>query len=175
MQKQKIIIIAGAILALMAVFMTKAYIDQERQKVFAEAKKKIAGMQANISKNQSQVLMATRDIPKGSTIAEDSVEVKVIPDQYRQPQAVTSIGRVMGMVTIASIAKGEQIILTKLVQSRQLGGLAEGTPIGKRAITISVDNLASLAGMINPGDYVDVIAMVAVPVQTAEGKQSSQI
>ncbi len=175
MQKQKIIIIAGVILALMAVFMTKTYIDQERRRAFDEAKKKVAGMQANISKNQSQVLVATRDIPKGATIDEGSVEANVVPEQYRQPQAVSSIDRILGMVTVVSIAKGEQITLTKLVQSRQFGGLAEGTPVGKRAITISVDNLASLAGMIKPGDYVDVIAMVLVPVQTSEGKQSSQV
>ncbi len=40
MQKQRIIIIIGIILAVAAVFMTKTYIDQQRQQVIEEAKKK---------------------------------------------------------------------------------------------------------------------------------------
>jgi len=175
MQRQKIIIIIGIVLALAAVFMTKAYIDQQRQQVVAEAKKKIANIEQNISKSQAKVLVANKDIPKGAIITAESLNTSVIPEQYLQPQAVSSAERILGMVAVLPIAKGEQVTLSKLVQPRQSGGLAEGTPIGKRAITISVDSLAGLGGMIKPGDYVDVIALVPVPVMTAEGKQVNQI
>ncbi|MFH1397212.1 MAG: Flp pilus assembly protein CpaB [Candidatus Omnitrophota bacterium] len=174
MPKQKIILIIGVILAIMAVFMTKTYIDQQRQLAEDDARKKISNMQASIPKNEVQVLIANKDIPKGVTIDASSLETSVVPEKYRQPQAVSSVDRILGMVTINSIAKGEQITLSKLAQTRQLGGLAEGTPVGKRAITVSVDNIASLAGMIKPGNYVDIIALVPVPVQTPDGKQVSQ-
>lgn len=175
MQKQKIMLIAGVVLAMMAVFMTKAYIDQERQKALNDAKKKIANMQANIPKSQVQVLVASKDIPKGSVISEGSIEVSVIPEQYRQPQAVSSVERILGMITVVQMEKGEQVTLTKLAQAKQAGGLAEGTPIGKRAVTVSMDTISALAGMIKPGDYVDVMAMVPIPVQTADFKQATQI
>ncbi|MEK6655498.1 MAG: Flp pilus assembly protein CpaB, partial [Thermodesulfobacteriota bacterium] len=55
------------------------------------------------------------------------------------------------------------------------GGLAEVTPVGKRAITISVDNIAALAGMIKPGDYVDLIVLLPVPVLGPDGKQIIQV
>lgn len=175
MQRQKIIIIIGVLLALMAVFMTKAYIDQQRQQVVDEAKKKIASLEKNISKHEVKVLIANKDIPRGAVIAAENLETNVIPDQYLQPQAVSSADRILGMVAVVAISKGEQISLSKLVQPRQLGGLAEGTPVGKRAITISVDNISALGGMIKPGDYVDVMALVPVPVQTADGKQVNQM
>ena len=175
MQKQKIIIIIGIVLALAAVLMTKAYIDQQRQQVIAEAKKKIAYIEQSLPKSQVKALIASRDIPKGAIIKADSLDTSIIPEQYLQPQAVFSAERVLGMVAILPIAKGEQITLSKLVQPRQLGGLAEGTPIGKRAITISVDSLSGLGGMIKPGNYVDVIALLPVPVTTADGKQVNQI
>ncbi|MCX5695861.1 MAG: Flp pilus assembly protein CpaB [Candidatus Omnitrophica bacterium] len=175
MQRQKIIIIIGVVLALMAVFMTKAYIDQQRQQVIDESKKKIASLEKNISKHEVKVLIANKDIPRGAAIAAESLETIIIPDQYLQPQAVSSADRILGMVAVVAISKGEQISLSKLVQPRQLGGLAEGTPVGKRAITISVDNISALGGMIKPGDYVDVMALVPVPVQTADGKQVSQM
>jgi len=175
MQKQKIIIIIGVVLALIAVFMTKTYIDQQRQQVIADAKIKIASMEQNISKNEVKVLVANKDIPRGAAISAENLETTTIPEQYRQPQAVSTLDRVFGMVTVAPIAKGEQISLSKLVQPKELGGLAEGTPVGKRAITISIDNLAALAGMIKPGDYVDVIALLPVPVQMPDGKQVNQM
>jgi pilus assembly protein CpaB len=175
MQRQKIIIIIGIVLALAAVFMTKTYIDQQRQQVIAEAKKKIAYIEQSLPKSQVKALIASRDIPKGAIIKADSLDTSIIPEQYLQPQAVSSAERVLGMVAVLPIAKGEQITLSKLVQPRQLGGLAEGTPIGKRAVTISVDSLSGLGGMIKPGNYVDVIALLPVPVTTADGKQVNQI
>jgi pilus assembly protein CpaB len=175
MQKQRIIIIIGILLAVAAVFMTKTYIDQQRQQVIEEAKKKIANIEQTLPKTQVKVLVAGKDIPKGNIIAADSLTTSIIPEQYLQPQTVSSADRILGMVAIVQIAKGEQITLSKLVQPRQLGGLAEGTPIGKRAITISVDSLSGLGGMINPGNYVDVIALLPVPVTTVEGKQVNQM
>ena len=175
MQKQKIIIIIGVVLALMAVFMTKAYIDQQRQQVIDEAKRKIAKIEQDISKNEVKVLIANKDIPRGTIIAAENLETSIIPEQYRQPQAVSSADRALGMVAVVAISKGEQITLSKLAQPRQLGGLAEGTPVGKRAITIAVDNLSALGWLVKPGDYVDVIALVPVPVQTMDGKQVNQM
>ena len=171
MQKQKLILIAGAALALIAVFMVKTYLDQQRQAITEKAKKALEKAQAN----QTAVLVAKNDIARGATIELDAVEVKITPNQFVQPQAVTSLDRISGMVTIAPISKGEQITLSKLVYTKQAGALSQVTPVGKRAITISVDNISSLAGMIKPGDYVDVICASPVPVQTQDGKQTTQV
>ena len=111
----------------------------------------------------------------GSTLDADLLETTIVPNQFVQPEAVTSLTRVEGMKTIAPIKKGEQISLSKLSYGQSMGGLAEATPVGMRAITISVDNIAALAGMIKPRDYVDVVAMIPVPVQTADGKQGAQL
>ncbi len=174
-EKQKLILIIGAVLALIAIFMTKTYIDQQRQQVIVEAKRKIASIEQNISKNEIKVLVANKDIPRGAAIELGNLETIIIPEQYRQPQAVSTPDRALGMVAVVPISKGEQISLNKLVQPRELGGLAQGTPVGKRAITISVDNISALAGLVEPGDYVDVIALIPVPVQTPDGKQVNQM
>lgn len=171
MPKQRIILIIGVVLALAAVFMTKVYIDQQRQAIQEQAKKDLA----NIRARQSSVLVAKKDIPRGTAIDETMFETAIIPDKYVVPQAVTSLDRIAGMVTIAAISKDEQITLTKLSFARRSGGLAEVTPMGKRAITISVDNIAALAGMIKAGDYVDVIAMLPEIIQSSEGKQATQL
>lgn len=170
-QKQKIILIGGIVLGLAAVFMTKMYIDQQRQAVEVQAKRALANIQAN----QTTVLVAKNDIPKGTQINASLLEQQIIPNKYAQPNAATSLDRVEGMITIATISKGQQITRDVLSQSRQAGGLAAITPAGKRAISIRVDNISSLIGMINPGDYVDISYVGAVPIQTPDGKTATQM
>jgi len=171
LQKQQIYLISGVVLALIALFMIKVYLDQQRKTAEQQAASKFKKMQ----ENQASVLVATKDITRGAAIDPDSFEAKIIPNQFVQPGAVTSLDRISGMITIAPVSKGEQITLNKLSYARQAGGLAEVTPAGKRAITISVDNIASLAGMVKAGDYVDVIAMIPQQVSIGDGKTASQL
>ncbi len=159
-------------MAIISDFIVKAYLDEQRQIMEEKAKKTVAKIQTN----QAAVLVAKQNIPKGTSMEPGMFEPAIIPNQYLQPQAVTSADRITGMVTIAPIEKGEQITLSKLSQAARVsgGGLAGTTPVGKRAVTISVDNVAALGGMIKPGDYVDVIVTIPVPEQTADGKQVLQ-
>ena len=172
-EKQKLILIGGLVLGVVAVFMVKMTIDQQKLIAQAQAKKSIANMQAN----QTSVLVAKRDIPKGSTIESDMLDTAIVPNRFVQPQAATSLDRISEMISIAPISKGEQISLSKLSSSQKLSGgnLAGVTPAGKRAISIPVDSIASVSGMVRPGDYVDIIATLQVPVQGPEGKMSSQM
>jgi pilus assembly protein CpaB len=173
-EKQKLILISGVVLGLVAVLMTKMYLDQQKLEAQAQAKKSLAKIQAN----QSVVLVAKKDIPSGSIIESDMIDSSIVPNQFVQPQAVTSVDRVLGMITLAPISRGEQISLSKLSKARResnAGGLAGNTPAGKRAISISVDSISSVSGMVRPGDYVDVIATLQIPVQGPDGQLSSQI
>lgn len=172
-EKQKLILISGIVLGIVAIFMTKMYLDQQKLAVQERAKQAIANMQAN----QAAVLVAKDDIQKGVTIEPSMLETAIIPNQYVQPQAVTSLDRIAGMVTVAPISKGEQISLSKLASDKQAGGgdLSGATPSGKRAITIVVDNIASLSGLIKPGDYVDVLAMLQIPTQGSDGQTTGQM
>ena len=174
-EKQKLILISGVVLGVVAILMTKMYLDQQRQEVQAQAQKSLDNMQAS----QAVVLVAKQDIPSGSVMESNMVDSSIVPNQYIQPQAATSIDRVLGMITLAPISKGEQISLSKLSKARKEsargGGLAGNTPVGKRAISISVDSIASVSGMVKPGDYVDVIATLQVPTQGADGQITGQV
>ncbi|MCX5715232.1 MAG: Flp pilus assembly protein CpaB [Candidatus Omnitrophica bacterium] len=172
MQKQKIILIAGVVLAIIGIMMVKVYIDQQRQQAIERANVVMQSQQAN----QTPVLVAKQDIARGAVVSPESLEVAIVPNRFVQPQAVTSLDRIAGMITVAPISKGEQITLSKLTYQRRSGALAELTPVGKRAITISIDNVSSaLLGMLKVGDYTDIIALLPVPVQTPDGKPAAQI
>ncbi len=54
--------------------------------------------------------------------------------------------------------------------------LALKTPQGKRAVTVKIDSLAAVGGLLNPGDLVDVIARLRVPqgMIGKDGKRKQQ-
>ena len=164
--------VAGVALGLIAVFMVNVYISQQR----VIDRKRIQEEIANSQANQASVLVAKEDIARGVPIEASMLDVAIVPTKYIQPQAVTSLDRVAGMTTITTISKGEQITLNKLITSKDAGGesLAMATPLGKRAITISVDGINAVGGMIKPGDYVDVTAMIPMPFMNQQGQQSAQ-
>src|SRR5208283_1357158 len=54
--------------------------------------------------------------------------------------------------------------------SRSNRSLPLKTPAGKRAVTVMIDSLEAVGGLLNAGDFVDVIAELNVPAQTAERK-----
>ena len=174
-EKQKLILIGGVVLGVVAILMTKMYLDQQRQEAQEQAKKSLAKMQAD----QTVVMVAKQDIPAGSVIEANMLDSSIVPNRFIQPQAVTSIDRVLGMISLAPISKGEQIVLSKLSKARREGAgggsLAGNTPAGKRAISIAVDSISSVSGMVRPGDYVDVIATLQIPVQGQDGQISSQV
>jgi len=45
----------------------------------------------------------------------------------------------------------------------QKSSLSLRTPAGKRAYTVLIDSLSAVGGMVNPGDYVDILAQMNIP------------
>jgi pilus assembly protein CpaB len=173
--RKKLPLIIGIVLALMASFLIKVYTDQQHAADVAEANRKLAKIQSE----QVSILVAAKDLPKGAMLDKDSVAAMIISNQYVQPQAATSLDRVSGMIAAVPISRGEQITLNKFISAREVtssgNSLAMVTPIGKRAVTIPIDSISAVGGMIRPGDYVDVVAMLTVPALNAQGKKVTQV
>lgn len=171
--KKLIFIVAGVVLLGVAFVLINTEFQRQQQEATKKANKKFQQMQAD----QTSVLIAKKNIPKGTVIDSTMLDTKIFPSKYVQPQAATSLDRVSGMVAVMDIPQDDQITLAKVSGTKGAGavGLASVTPMGKRAITITVDNMASLSGMVKPGNYVDIIAMIQVPVQSPDGKTTGQV
>jgi len=48
-------------------------------------------------------------------------------------------------------------------EAKSVSSLALRTPAGKRAYTVMIDSLSAVGGLINPGDFVDIIAHMNLP------------
>lgn len=144
MDKKKLSIVLAFVLALMAVAMIRNYISQTEKK-FVKSEKK------------AYVLVATTNIPAGTTIDETMIKFDAVPEKYVQPKATSSQSLVVGKRAIADIFPGEQIMSTKLTIAVKNTSLAMRTPQGKRAIAFTIPYLSAVGGKVRPGDYVDVI------------------
>lgn len=107
------------------------------------------------------ILVASRDIPVGTTIDERMLDVRVVPgsalasDTFREADRAA----VVGQTTRYPIASGEQLGATKLVASPDVRALSFQIPSGMRAFTIPVSESESPAGLLAPGDFVDVLVV----------------
>ena len=160
------IIIAG-VLGFIATLLINFYIQQQTE----EAKRRVLAGQ----KMMTSVIIAKRDIPAGTMIEEDMLREETVRREQLQPSAATTVARVLNKIAMAPIAKGEQVLLNKITISGQEVSLSAKVPRGKRALTIPVDNIASVGGMLRPGDHVDILGMVPIPQINAEGKQVVQM
>jgi len=167
--KRRFPLIIGIILGVVAIILTNQHIQQERRRVIHETRQELVQVQ----KDLVSVVIAKTEIPAGGTIEVRDLDMQLVHISGLQPNAARSLERIIGMMTAVPISKGEQILLSKLISTERATSLAVATPVGKRAITIPVDTISSVGGMIKPGDYVDVMGIVDIPI-TQEGKQVAQ-
>ena len=120
---------------------------------FRGKEKALEGMSA-----PAPALVAAQYIASGARIDRTLVEVKQVPRAFIQPGALRSVEEAEGQVALAPIAPGEQIIANKLTTTGV--ALALAVPPGKRAVTVAVDESAGVAGLLKPGDLVDVFVTV---------------
>lgn len=122
------------------------------------------------------VLIATQDIPLGSSLAASMVAVHEIPTAYIEDRHVLSTDhdRVMGVRVVSTVRAGESLLWTDLASSsdtsRDLSGLVRA---GMRAITIEADATASFGGLVRAGDRVDVLITLDRRVTTRGAAEGS--
>lgn len=114
--------------------------------------------------NLIRVVKASTDIPRGSLIAPDQLEVESIPAHFAHPGAVRDKKEVVGKMATTDIAAGEEILTKKVLREKtEADELAYTIPQGKRAVSIPIDQVSGVSDFIKPGDRVDVIGTVDVP------------
>jgi pilus assembly protein CpaB len=118
--------------------------------------------QVEVVTNTSQVLVASKDIPMGTTLNEGAVEWKDWPktgigDKFIVRQSGVDASKLIaGAVARATFYQGEPIIDAKLI-SAERGFLSAILPEGKRAVATRIAADTSAGGFILPNDRVDLV------------------
>jgi Flp pilus assembly protein CpaB len=64
---------------------------------------------------------------------------------------------------------------TQQPQQKAQPSLALTTPSGYRAVTVLVDSLSAVGGMISPGDFIDIISHLSVPSDIRDSKKAETV
>lgn len=119
------------------------------------------------------VIVAKEPIPARTVIEEKMLEGKQLPEPAVTPEMIRNNQEILGKVTTSAIIVGEIIQRPKIAEKGAGMGLSFIVPHGKRALTVKVDDVLGVAGLIKPGDFVDVLSTFDIPkVSTnVEGQQ----
>ncbi len=136
------------ILAAFAVMMVHSYVESnlERQK------EKFGQMVT--------VVVAKENIKELETLDQINLHIIEMPKKFVQPGAGRKLKDFEGGLAIAPIQKGEQITRTKVTVIGSRTGLSRQVTVGRRAITVRVDDVKGVNRLIKPGDRVDVISII---------------
>ncbi|MGC7847322.1 Flp pilus assembly protein CpaB [Desulforudis sp. 1088] len=113
--------------------------------------------------NFAPVVVAKQTIPARTPIGRQSLEIKEIPADYVHPEAFTRIEDVEGRIARAEIYPGEQILASRFATPENSGNdLALVLQQGERAVSIAIDPVSGVSGMLQAGDKVDVAVTIDV-------------
>lgn len=132
------------------------------QQLQRQAQADAAKSAAAVSQAQADyvpVVVAKVNIPYRTPIKATMLEVKQLPATARHGQAIQDVAEAIGKITKVPISAGEQILTSKFSTDRSETGLTFIIPNGKRAVAISVSEVITSGGLIQPGDLVDVMAV----------------
>jgi len=109
------------------------------------------------------IVVAAEDIPAKTKVMEKMLTLKKIPVEYQHPQEILNIEDVVNKILLVPVTAGESIMANQILgPDDKKEGLSYIIPNGKRALSIPVDEVSGVAGLIKPGDSVDILATLEV-------------
>lgn len=144
-----VLMIAGALGAgAAAAYFANGYID-----------KTVSARRAEIDSQYKpvRVIVASTNLRPGTFLSSQTVAVREVPRAFLHSDAVLaeSWQTIASRVVAHAVKSGEPVLRSHLAQDVRAGfssQLAQGT----RALTFPVDDQSSIAGMLAPGDHIDL-------------------
>ncbi len=146
MNRSRLLMIGGLALA---VGLLVSYTVYNRLRSFAGSSNNERGV---------PVVMAADDIQVGTKLEAHDVHVVTLPQSAVPPGAFSATSQVLGRGAILPVSKGEFILPSKLAALSAGSGLPSMIPQGMRAVSVRVNDVVSVAGFVQPGSHVDVLA-----------------
>jgi pilus assembly protein CpaB len=104
------------------------------------------------------VVVAADDIQVGAKVEAHDVRVITLPQSAIPPGSFTRVSQVLGRGAVLPLNQGEFVLQSKLAALNAGAGLPSLIPPGMRAVSVRVNDVVSVAGFVQPGTRVDVLA-----------------
>lgn len=150
------LLLAGAIaLGGLAFFLSNKAINSRISQLEEEATR---------GKTMVRVVVASRALNAGELIDSSVVSVRQIPSEFVNKTTVVpdTYDAVDGQALQVEVQRGEPL-LTSYTASRGGTVFAAVIKAGRRALTLEVDEISSISGMLRPGDRIDLLLTARPP------------
>lgn len=107
------------------------------------------------------VIVALRDLYVGLPITDEDITIRQLtPDMITGELVFNSVDEVINRVPRERVLANEPLRAERLAQREAGVGLNAIIANNKRAMTVETDTESGLAGMLQPGNYVDIIVTI---------------
>src|SRR5690554_2415891 len=105
------------------------------------------------------IVVAKRDVAPGEIIDLDNMEIGEFPAQFIAQDAIppTEFGSVAGASVRIPLAAGRPLLRSYVSGMGMVDTFSELLVEGQRALTLQIDELNSHAGMLEVGDFIDLV------------------
>lgn len=165
------ILMAAALLATVAaVLLTRSYLNNRERQLVAEH-----------ATPMTDVLVTGAELEIGQTVSDRNLVWQRWPSSNLHKSYVTrdkepdAVRRLAGSAARQPLFAGEPVTDAKLVKREGSSIVAVALKDGFRAITIKVNEAQGLAGLVKPGDQVDVILAHKVNLPDGPRREASHI
>lgn len=148
MRTKIVILVLALALGGLAAVMAARYLGDARSEIVADSE-------------PIEVLIAQEDIPRGmpaeELLAKDMIVLEEVPARYVAAGAVSSDKALEGKVLAQPLTAGEQVTQSRF-ELPSAAGLAYSIPADYIALSIRVDEVTGVSGLLKPGDHVALLA-----------------
>jgi pilus assembly protein CpaB len=109
------------------------------------------------------VVVAVADLPMGTVIRPQDVRLAAVPQELAPRNCFEKLDEVNNRVVTNAIWKDEPVVPSRVAAPGSGPGLAPMIPAGYRAVSVRVNDVIGVAGFIQPGMRVDVLASGRLP------------
>jgi pilus assembly protein CpaB len=107
----------------------------------------------------AMAVVAARGVPAKTVLVAADLKLAPVPVSVAQG-GLTAVAPALGHITVAPLAAGQIVYPDDLAQPGNSAALSYHVPTGMRAESVRVNDVTGVSGMIQPGDRVDVVAVL---------------
>ncbi len=107
--------------------------------------------------DSKDIVLTTRPLSVGTVIKPADIKIGKMPTEAFPKGAFSKVEDVLDRGVISNMLLEEPILDGRLAPKGSGLGLAPTIPVGMRAVTVRVNDVASVAGYVLPGMHVDVL------------------
>ena len=135
--------------------------------------------EANDNAERVEIFKIVQDIPKGTfgdeAFTQGLIESDVIAKEYRPATAITDPSQIDGLVAISDLPANQVVVSNQFVsQAESLSTFSSLLKNNEVAVTISTDQIRGVAGLLVPGDFVNLLVTVPATLRPTRAAEPSR-